>query len=72
MVAVEAVHLVKDGATDSVDSEIHHLIDLKTGDQFGQLVTFSNHGGPLWCEVTKVKCWSTKEWNALIDAYMKD
>ena len=67
------INLVKDGATDHpVDSEIHRLIDLKTGAQVGQLVIFSNHPGALRCEVDEAKCWSVKEWNALVDAYMKD
>jgi hypothetical protein len=69
--AIETVHVRKDGATESVDSEIHHLIDLTTGEQVGQLVIFSNHSGPLWCEVGNVKCWSVKEWNALVDPYMR-
>jgi hypothetical protein len=72
MEAIQAVHLVKEGAPNTVYSEIHRLIDLKTGEQVGQLVSFSDHNGPLWCEVAKVKCWSVKEWNALVDAYMKD
>jgi hypothetical protein len=72
MEAVQTVHLMKDGATNTVDSEIHRLIDLKTGEQLGQLVIFSDHNGPLWCEVAKVKCWSVKEWSALVAAYMKD
>jgi hypothetical protein len=72
MEAVETAHIKKDGATNTEDSEIHQLIDLKTGKQVGQLVILSTYSAPLWCEVDKAKCWSVKEWNALVDPYMKD
>ena len=72
MEAVATAHIKNDGETTTVDSEIHNLIDLKRGEQVGQLVVFSNHLGLLWCEVAKLKCWSIKEWNALVDPYMKD
>ena len=38
MEAVETAHIRQDGETQIVDSEIHQLIDLKTGEQIGQLV----------------------------------
>ena len=72
MEAVQTVHHPKDAvAAEPVDSEIHYLVDVKTGEQVGQLVIFSNQLGLLWCEVDKTKCWNVKEWGDLVDPYMK-
>jgi hypothetical protein len=71
---VATAHLKAGAATKTVDvdSEIHELVDLKTEEQLGQLVIQSTQSAPLWCEVGKVKCWSAKEWDALVGPYMKD
>jgi hypothetical protein len=72
MEAVAVAHIKGDGETPPLDSEMHRLIDLKTGEQIGQLVIQSTYTAPLWCEVDKVKCGSAEEWGALVDVYMKD
>jgi hypothetical protein len=72
MEVVETAHIPKDGATDTLDSEIHYLIDVMAGQEIGQLVIQSNRTAPLWCEVAEAKCWNATEWNALVGAYMKD
>lgn len=69
--AIETAHFPEDSGTEIVDSEIHHLIDLKTGQQIGQFVMLSNFSAPLWCEVGNAECLNITGWNALADAYMK-
>jgi hypothetical protein len=72
MEVVAISHILKNSATGAFDSEIRRLVNLKTGQQIGQLVTLSTDKGPLACTVAEVQCSTTEAWKALAATYMRD
>lgn len=73
MEVIETAHIQKNAATDAGDSEIHRLVDLKTGHQIGQLVIVLNRTAPfIVCELEQAKCVNADGWNALVGPYMRD
>ena len=73
MEVIETAHIEKNAVTDTGDTETHHLIDLKTGQEIGQLVVVSSPTAPFTiCELGQIKCLNADGWNALLGPYMRD
>jgi hypothetical protein len=73
MEVIATAHILKNDVTNAGDTEMHHLVDLKTGQEIGQLVIVSNTPAPfVICELGKVKCLGASGWNLLIGPYMRD
>ena len=72
MEVVATAHVGKNSATPAFDSEIRRLVNLKTGQEIGQLVVVSTDRAPLACKVADFRCAAAADWIALSRDYMKD